>query len=416
MRRVQVVTAFALAVGVAGMLSRAMRRPSTDSPVEQSQSKPTIRDAATSHDTLGNAKTETFVGSRRKHPRASIDSVIIRSSDGRSHSLPVTGFASALPTEDQVRLPLADTLKKIRNALNALAAASKRGAASVAYMNLITDALEAPTKAEFHERLSKLPVTIEVTPTVDVSGNISIRRRYYVDGKLRLTLFAASKTGAAGSDGPGATELNPDQSVGPLADDGANPRDQANSTVNTVSLSPVFDYCEYTDPESSQFFSGDCATQQDLDDLAATVATVDTEVEGAQAESDAALETYCEHPDPNDSETCLLSRAPPEVSPVFHVEGDGDVPLHIDVLQRPAPCPTEPAIAAANSENSGCVGQAIAAGAGFGGWIATKYAALAIWQTPDAPVAAVGWGIFACVAAGASAGWAFADFIDCLQR
>jgi len=53
----------------------------------------------------------------------------------------------------------------------------------------VLDALEAPTKEEYHRRIKALPVRVEAVPTVGADGRMGTRKDYFLEGRLTLSTF-----------------------------------------------------------------------------------------------------------------------------------------------------------------------------------------------------------------------------------
>jgi hypothetical protein len=342
---------------------------------------------------------------RPKAVKPSIDSIIVHPARG----LPVVISGAVAGAGVQKRVPTSgkpisgDSIAKLREQLLKVASVSKRGLASVSNMLIVLDALEAPTPAEYHRRIAALPVTISESPTAGGS-----RRDVYVRGKLTLTVFVASNGGPTRDDAA-VRYSEPTQ----LSEPG--------DTVTAATATPPapssagLDYCEYTDDYG--YWSGDCATQGDIDDLLATTAALDSDVEGLQSEADGALSQCQANYYP---QNCLGSH---ELE--FDIQGDLSVggPSDAVAVSISLPC-GEPSAGSGTglrvaTARFPCAQQAIEATAGFVGWLAAKAAAIYVANRPIAAAATtmseVGWLTAGLIAGAFTFGFTVGNYINCLS-
>jgi hypothetical protein len=239
-----------------------------------------------------------------------------------------------------------DSMARFRDELGRLIQQDVKAPGGLMLMYQVFDAWSAKTRNGVHSRLAALPIRVRDTP---LSGSAT-RRDYYVSGRLKLSLFLrlAPQGGA-----PRPLNEAPTDEFG-----GASVDDAASTAVSRV------DYCEGTDPLTNVFYSGDCATQQDLDDLAATIALCDEAVD--EAFDDVASENFDIDGDAADycaevpeDELCLVvpHGAPALALGLDHAVGQpgegvliGDrFALHVDVSRTRANCGTEAIVAAASA-------------------------------------------------------------------
>jgi len=108
--------------------------------------------------------------------------------------------AAVVPIIKQLRSDRA-TLEQWRANAKRFAARSPRGMASVAMMIQIIDALSAPTPAEYHARLQKLPVKVATTPAgPNERGTVTT---FSIDNVVRLRVFTEAVAVVADDAGPG---------------------------------------------------------------------------------------------------------------------------------------------------------------------------------------------------------------------
>ena len=171
----------------------------------------------------------------------------------------------------------------------------------------------------------------------------------------------------------------------------------------------------YTDDYG--YWSGDCATQGDIDDLLATTAALDSDVEGLQSEADGALSQCQANYYP---QNCLGSH---ELE--FDIQGDLSVggPSDAVAVSISLPC-GEPSAGSGTglrvaTARFPCAQQAIEATAGFVGWLAAKAAAIYVANRPIAAAATtmseVGWLTAGLIAGAFTFGFTVGNYINCLS-
>ena len=182
------------------------------------------------------------------------------------------------------------------------------------------DVASATTQAERHAAIQKLPVTVILTSPK--SGRPGILKTFVVGGKVRASRFvpAAFTLPNPGvepeGDGVGGPHLAVEMDGRWKSDgNGGCYWDAADSGPNQCTPPGRWkigtecywdandsgpDQCTPPNPPSTCYFDGapaDCATQQDIDDALALVASATAEVEQAQADADAEMEeieAYCD--------------------------------------------------------------------------------------------------------------------------
>lgn len=168
-----------------------------------------------------------------------------------------------------------ETLESIRNTLQRYAAISKRGNASVALSLQVIDALSAPSQAEYRRRMKLIPVKINsLTKTEDGTGTVV---NYTVRGVTKTRVIESPKRVGKANEN---TIFASDTRLELVA-----------ARSNPVRLGAPWD-CEYTDDENN-YWSGTCATQQELDDAAATAVALQDDVDEITDEQDAEWATVC---------------------------------------------------------------------------------------------------------------------------
>ena len=175
----------------------------------------------------------------------------------------------------------------------------------------------------------------------------------------------------------------------------------------TSSFIAGLDYCEYTDEYG--YWSGDCATEADVDDALATVASLDSDVEGLQSDADDAL-AACEEV----RRDCLDGHS---------LEFDAQRELEVGgpsaglTWHSAPPCPGGIAGNAADlriGTPDGCAGHALAAAAGLFGFFATKSLTSSLISRGALTASELFWTTGALIAVAFDAGWAIGSYIDCL--
>jgi hypothetical protein len=179
------------------------------------------------------------------------------------------------------------------------------------------------------------------------------------------------------------------------------------------------DNCEYTDPWDN-FWSDDCATQQDIDDGVSALVVIEEEADKAVEDFDAALETHCfSNPEDEVCEFLVVHRGGGE---------QGSDAFAMDVAPNPfagggmmeidlAAFDWTKATYCASGRSGSCFTTGLFASIGVAGWIGTKYGAWAVMTSVVLPpAAAVNWAVFAAVTAGAAAAYGVTAFVQCLHQ
>jgi hypothetical protein len=178
--------------------------------------------------------------------------------------------AAAVPIINQLRADRA-TLEQWRANARRMGERSKRGMASVAMMLQIIDALSAPTAAEYHARLQKLPIKVTHTPSgTSVEGTLTT---FAIKNVVRLRLFTAPVV-AVGDDTSAPAE-------GP-----GGPR-EPDAAATVAAQEECYD--DYGQPTA-------CATEQDRQDAIVTAIAIDDEASALESEMNqqwAEYEAYC---------------------------------------------------------------------------------------------------------------------------
>lgn len=258
-----------------------------------------------------------------------------------------------------------DSIAKLQRSLLEYAKLSKRGMASVALSLQVLNALSASTAAEFHARISALPINI--TRRV-VDGQILTE--YRLRGVLKASRMTPLQSPETSSGARLQFETRDD--VPYAASDAQMP--PAVPVLTQISSTD----CEYTDADN-YYWSGECATQEDIDDAYATAVALDSDSDGAQAEIDVDVD-YCR----KFLDSCY------ETEPNFLTSERRSVPQPLWSASLPASSGHGPYAAEACSYFQDCTEQAVAAAAAVAayGWKAYK-----LWGVISAvapPINAIG--------------------------
>jgi hypothetical protein len=274
-------------------------------------------------------------------------------------------------------------------------------------MLIVLDALGAPTREEYHKRIAQLPVVIKVTPTPT-----GTRRDYLVNGKLKESVFFGKDPVTSGDDSP-STGAGTDDPGFAEARSGPN-AEEPNSMSFTLR-----DECGYTDDYGT--WSGDCAAQEDIDDLYATMASLSDEVDGVQSDVASAEDDYCSRqiiPDPEDP-TCSSDWI--ELSSLTGAaESDGiGGPFVASEALSTGTCPTGIANTRADPLDTrhafGCGAEAVEEAAGLVGWVGAHVAASSVGARGALATASeVGWSVAGLIAGAFTFGFTSARYIQCL--
>jgi hypothetical protein len=178
-----------------------------------------------------------------------------------------------------------DSLAAWNRALDRVAKRSKRGAESVALSRQVLLALAATTREEFHNRVSALPVTFAEVAGSDSSGRAGVHRQYYVNGKATARIFLPDgPTTPRGGDAEEFLQLEGEDEVAVVRVAEASPFSTATAAT--------FDWCEDYD-EDFGYYEGECATEQDFDDLTMALVAYDSDIDGMQQDVTADSVAYC---------------------------------------------------------------------------------------------------------------------------
>ncbi|HEX7122965.1 MAG TPA: hypothetical protein VF178_11385 [Gemmatimonadaceae bacterium] len=318
----------------------------------------------------------------------------------------------------QLRAAASDSLESWRRNLELLAGVSKRRRESVVLLTQVLEALAARTDAEFHERVAALPVTISETAGRDAKGNPGVYRTYSVKGISRIRLFRPLQGFAPAG--------RPDDGLAsePLELEGeGESADVAWSSVSYGDVAPIesgTDWCEMTD-EDYGYFEGECATQQEVDDAASILASMETDNNDIIDDVTSDSIAYCNQI-PQDYEYCNASFADggalfeAHETQYYHAGhfSDRSESLEEWVLGMPSSGPT-----AAFGLQDSCLLEGILHGAAVVGWLHSKTAAIRIilrfGTSAHPPAGAVAWAVYEAgittFALAASAGY----LIQCMQ-
>ncbi len=155
------------------------------------------------------------------------------------------------------------------------------GADSTSASARILQALLSGRPNALRETLASLPVKMVLTPSRDALGRLGSRREFFVDGVLRIRTFDVGSSGGT---------LAPNETLLVGAEDTEGGIDLTPSAAATGV--PTFDYCEY-ESEIVGFTSGDCATQEDIDDYLASLAILEAEYEATETTVNNTISDYC---------------------------------------------------------------------------------------------------------------------------
>lgn len=210
--------------------------------------------------------------------------------------LSVSGLATSLSVTARVvdgaralRNMDRDTLLALRQAFVAYGERSKRGIESVALSLGVIDALLASTETEFRRRIQQIPIRIVTRPAAGGGERSGATLEYYVRGKRKTRNLEALGRDLSAR----VTEVIPEGVLGAAMVEGVE--DGAEYAAVTVTETH---YCEYTDPDGV-FWSGTCATQQQIDEAWVISIALQEDADAIEAEIQQATLLYC-HQNPLD--------------------------------------------------------------------------------------------------------------------
>jgi hypothetical protein len=180
-------------------------------------------------------------------------------------------------------IPTGEDLLALSEALEAFVGQLAERSGGTTMMTKLAKAISSSTAPAKAGRLPELPVSVSATPLLKGNGHPGVRRDYRVHGILKASHFrhfvspvAIGRDDQASSRHRGWDWGEP-QGMSPDAPSW-NPRGDATEGRGTLLQQAAGpDYCETE--FDGVLFTGECATQAEVDDLLALVAVLDYEVE-----------------------------------------------------------------------------------------------------------------------------------------
>jgi hypothetical protein len=167
-----------------------------------------------------------------------------------------------------------------RDAIAKFRGTSERRMTSLELLSGILEAYSATSDAEYRRRMDNLPVS--VVRRVDAKnerGEKGVSVEYWIQGELRARAFVASESGEWSAPSDSEEDAR-------SAESGSTRRETS---------------CEWTDPYDNAYYSGECATQQALDDAYVTAIALEADI----YDLDSDVETACAPPE--NPEVCAIS-------------------------------------------------------------------------------------------------------------
>lgn len=166
----------------------------------------------------------------------------------------------------------------------------------------VIGALRAPTTDEFHRRVRALPVSISYADESDASGRRTVRKTFtHSSGRTTSIVTGASLGEAAPSAATrGEGEAAADFELGESSEPPSQELTEEGDLVGAWSHAETD--CSYTDSESN-YWSGPCATEQDIEDAVILALSMDAENASMSSQISSEQSAYCAmHPE--DYDTC----------------------------------------------------------------------------------------------------------------
>lgn len=322
-----------------------------------------------------------------------------------------------------------DTIAAWSRILDDIARRSPRGESSVTMRRQVLRALAAPSDAEFRAIVRQLPVTV-TNVAASRDGARGFYRQYSVRGVVRLSLFIPTAHASEASSSWGA---------------------QTNSGQALPAMTQSESVCEYNSPVSG-YISGECATQQEIDDAAYMVATQEDEllmandmnidVGGCDAYGGVAA---CEsHEDAYDAQygpqrvaapnrgSAVVGESRPasrdeseredeSLSTSDEVEESGEPlsPYHIvsdepssDTCSAFDSAPADITVVQQRTKKS-CLYEASQAALGVVFFVGSKAGALAVMTAANPPAGAIAWAVIGALGSGYAAAGGLMSYYDC---
>jgi hypothetical protein len=228
---------------------------------------------------------------------------------------------------------------------------------------VVLEAMSAGTEAEYHAIVSRLGVSMFRKTIRDGDERLAVHTDYALDGRIavsRTTVIEELDLPKRGAGGPAAEPASLNQ-------------------------------CEYTD-DDGQHWSGDCATQQQIDDAIAVLAATSADMEDMEADARADVE-YCQEV----MDDCWATDSPLTLA----AEGDEDA--------------SDPTAACASNPLEKCYAQSVALGLSMTGYFRQAFKLGALVTAIAPPAGAIFDTAFGLALIAGGAYLAGRALSDCLQ-
>ena len=316
---------------------------------------------------------------------------------------PVTRYANPLAANR-------DSINAWRRALDRIASSSKRGEQSVAMRRAILRAMSANSDTEFRAAMASLPVAVSDAQGEE-RGLSGTSRSYSLNGKVYVTRFIPSESGDEFSAGDArATDFDAEASTsGPSVPE------------TTLDASIRLETAEECEPFlfEDQWYYGECATQQEIDDAIALTIALDAEITADYEEAQSSCLTLYGSPACfYDQDNSLASSVISPIIDNFARTAAFDSPDSAagscgsarDDVSGSHPEPSSENV----TQTFDCIGEAIAATGAVGRWIIAKGAAYRLMQ--GATSSGVGAVVFGVTIGGLAAGYTVGSLLNCLAQ
>lgn len=294
------------------------------------------------------------------------------------------------------------SLQKWRESLDKMARISKRGEKSVEFRRKVLIALETGSDRALSDAVASLPIERR-DEAVSVGGAQGTMRTYLINGVEHASGFFPTERADVDDGEPDASPAVPRR--GPSAFELA--------PVPEASCTTVWEGITY---------SGDCATQAELDEALALIAALDYEVNADWEEAEETCLTLAENPqscyfDQEENNSAILIHDLKNMESDYWPSSSEDYALDaLESGEHPTALP-DPTCAVADatstSARDGCFLEGAAAGAAVFAWVANKISAndtMKYGASRAGKVAVVGGLILGAF----STGYAIGTWLDCM--
>jgi hypothetical protein len=187
--------------------------------------------------------------------------------------------------------PFMTNVDSLRRKLESILKESPQQREKFAGIIQLLDVMDAKTVAQRHERIRRLPVTIRAWSGISAGRQGVWKEFMHRSGRSHRMFFPQNRDTSSG------------EQVGTLSEQPSHELVSEDAAPNSHGSSRL-PWCQYTDI-NGVFWEGECATEQDMEDLAIMVASAQAEAESLESQAEEEINEYCQMlivEDPEDPE------------------------------------------------------------------------------------------------------------------